>query len=170
MMRRCADTDFKAIESIINEAAVAYRGHIPSDCYHVPYMTGAALRAELDAGVSFWGWENEGELVAVMGIERKRSVTLIRHAYTRTSWQGRGLGSQLLDLLIGQAQGPLLIGTWAGATWAIEFYQRRGFEMLPPATAAPLLDKYWRVPPRQKEPEVSVVLAHRERPLPEDTP
>ena len=130
-------------------------------------MAPDALRAEMDAGVFFWGWEEAGELIAVMGIEHKSGVTLIRHAYTRTEHQGRGIGAQLLEHLVSMTEGPLLVGTWAGATWAVAFYLRRGFRLLEPPAAAPLLDTYWRVPPRQKQPSVSVVLAYRDRPLPD---
>src|SRR5690348_2958835 len=99
MIRPCADADFAAIESIVNEAAEAYRGVIPADCWHEPYMPAAALAAEIAAGVEFWGWEEAGALAGVMGIQPVRDVTLIRHAYVRTAHQGRGIGGALLDFL-----------------------------------------------------------------------
>jgi GNAT superfamily N-acetyltransferase len=127
-------------------------------------MSQPALRAELAAGVEFSGWETDGELVAVMGIEHVRDgVTLIRHAYTRKQYQGRDIGAHLLEFLVTRTDGPLLVGTWAGATWAIRFYERLGSELASPSAACAMLDAYWRVPQRQKEPTVSVVLFHRTR-------
>ena len=158
MIRRCLDADLAAIESIINEAAEAYRGVIPPDRWHEPYMSAAELQAEIDAGVDFWGWEDSGTLAGVMGIQRVRDVTLIRHAYVRTAAQGRGIGAELLTFLKRQAQGSLLVGTWAAAEWAIRFYQRHGFRLLPSAEKDRLLATYWNIPERQKE--TSVVLAH----------
>src|SRR5438445_791895 len=99
MIRRCTDADFPEIEAIINEAAKAYQGAIPADCWHEPYMTGSALKAEIDAGVEFWGWEEAGRLAGVMGIQPVREVTLIRHAYVQKAWQGRGIGAALLAFL-----------------------------------------------------------------------
>jgi len=158
MIRRCVDTDFPVIESIINEAAQAYRGAIPADRWHEPYMTASALQAEIDAGVVFSGWEDAGTLIGVMGIQRVRDVTLIRHAYVRTAHQARGIGAALLTHLAGQANGPLLVGTWAAATWAIRFYECHGFRLVSPAEKDRLLGTYWNIPPRQKE--VSVVLVY----------
>ncbi len=158
MIRRCADGDFAAIESVINEAAQAYRGVIPADCRHEPYMTASALKAEMDAEITFWGWEDSGALIGVMGIQQVRDVTLIRHAYVRTAHQGRGIGAALLTFLAGQATGPLLVGTWAEAEWAIRFYQRHGFRLVSPAEKDKLLRTYWSIPLRQKE--TSVVLVY----------
>ena len=158
MIRRCADGDFAAIESVINEAAQAYRGVIPADCWHEPYMTASALKAEIDAEITFWGWEDSGALIGIMGIQQVRDVTLIRHAYVRTAHQGRGIGAALLTFLAGQAPGPLLVGTWAAAEWAIRFYQRHGFRLVSPAEKDKLLGTYWSIPLRQKE--TSVVLVY----------
>jgi len=158
MIRRCADGDFAAIESVINEAAQAYRGVIPADCWHEPYMTASALKAEIDAEIAFWGWEDSGALIGIMGIQQVRDVTLIRHAYVRTAHQGRGIGAALLTFLAGQATGPLLVGTWAAAEWAIRFYQRHGFRLVSPAEKDRLLGTYWSIPLRQKE--TSVVLVY----------
>jgi GNAT superfamily N-acetyltransferase len=159
MIRRCVNSDFPAIEAVINEAAGAYRGVIPADCWHEPYMTGAALQTEVDAGVNFRGWEDSGALIGVMGIQHVRDVTLIRHAYVRTAHQGRGIGGALLRFFADQATGRLLVGTWAAAEWAIRFYQRHGFRLASPAEKDRLLSEYWNIPARQKE--VSVVLEYR---------
>jgi GNAT superfamily N-acetyltransferase len=116
MIRSCTDADFQVIEAVINEAAQAYRGAIPADCWHEPYMTGPALKTEIEAGVKFWGWDESSTLIAVMGIQHIRDVTLIRHAYVQTAHQGRGIGGALLKFLTDQTTGPLLVGTWAAAT------------------------------------------------------
>ena len=158
MIRQCIEADLPAVEAVINEGAQAYRGVIPPDRWREPYMTASALRAEIDAGVDFWGWEESGTLAGVMGIQHVRDVTLIRHAYVRTAQQGRGIGGALLAFLTGQASGPLLVGTWAAAEWAIRFYQRHGFQLVPPAEKDRLLATYWHIPERQKE--TSVVLLH----------
>jgi len=159
MIRRCIDSDFAAMEAVINQAALAYRGVIPADTWHEPYMTAAALRAEIDSGVQFWGWEESGTLIGVMGIQQVRDATLIRHAYVRTEYQGRGIGAALLTFLSEQATGPLLVGTWAAAEWAVRFYQRHGFRLVSPAEKDRLLDTYWRIPSRQKETSVVLVYA-----------
>jgi GNAT superfamily N-acetyltransferase len=158
MIRRCVDADFPAIEVIVNEAAQAYQGVIPADCWHEPYMTASALKAEIDAGVNFWGWDEDRALIGIMGIQQVRDATLIRHAYVRTAYQGRGIGGALLASLAGQATGPLLVGTWAAAEWAIRFYERHGFRLVSPAEKDRLLGTYWSIPLRQQE--TSVVLAY----------
>jgi GNAT superfamily N-acetyltransferase len=157
MIRRCSNADLPTIESIVNEAAQAYRGAIPADRWHEPYMTRDALDAEIAAGVEFWGWDDAGALIGVMGIQPVRDVTLIRHAYVRTGRQGRGIGGSLLRFLSERATGPLLVGTWAAAEWAIRFYQRHGFRLVPPDEKDRLLDTYWSIPARQRD--TSVVLA-----------
>jgi GNAT superfamily N-acetyltransferase len=157
MIRPCGEADVAAIETIINEAAQAYRGVIPADCWHEPYMTGPALRAEIAAGVVFWGWDESGRLEGVMGIQRVRDATLVRHAYVRTGLQGRGIGGALLTTLLTRTDGPLLVGTWAAAAWAIRFYERHGFRLQPPDETDRLLRTYWSIPVRQRE--TSVVLA-----------
>ena len=164
MIRRCLDADFPAIEAVINEAARAYQGVIPDDCWHEPYMSAAALKAEIAAGVDFWGWQEAAILAGVMGIQQVRGATLIRHAYVRPAHQGRGIGSGLINFLERQAAGPLLVGTWAAATWAIGFYERHGFRVTSPSEKDRLLDMYWRISARQKE--TSVVLASTRFPLP----
>lgn len=159
MIRECRDSDVPAIEAIVNEAASAYKGVIPSDCWHDPYMSRAELVSEIAAGVSFSGWEECGDLVGVMGLQRVRDVTLIRHAYVRASFQGRGIGSALLTELCAKASGRLLVGTWAAARWAIRFYERHGFHLVPPDEKDRLLSAYWTVSPRQRETSVVLVYA-----------
>lgn len=155
MIRDCRPEDTRRILHIINQAATAYRGVIPDDCYHEPYMSAEELAGEMRR-VRFLGWEEEGQLVGVMGIEPVADVTLVRHAYVLPRWQRRGIGSRLLEHLIDlTGTGRLLVGTWAAASWAIDFYRRRGFE--PEADGAGLLERYWDIPRRQIE--TSVVLA-----------
>ena len=158
MLRLFNDADFVQIESVINEAAQAYRGSIPADCWHEPYVTAAALHAEIEAGVRFWGWDESSALVGVMGVQQVRDVTLIRHAYVRTAHQGRGIGAALLRHLVSQAEGPLLVGAWAAAEWAIHFYARHGFRLIPSVEKDRLLETYWNISARQKE--TSVVLRY----------
>jgi GNAT superfamily N-acetyltransferase len=159
MIRRCAETDFEAILAVINEAARAYDGVIPADRYHEPYMPGEELRGEIEAGVEFWAWEEDGAALGVMGIQDVKDVTLIRHAYVRTADQRRGIGARLLAHLRDRTVRPLLIGTWADAVWAIRFYEKHGFELTSAEQKAALLRRYWSVPKRQIE--TSVVLAER---------
>ena len=159
MIRRCTDDDIPAIDTIINEAATIYRGAIPDDCWHEPYMSRSALLAEMAAGVEFWGWEDGGALVGVMGVQDVRDVTLIRHAYVKPSHQGHGVGGALLTTLTDRASRPLLIGTWAAAQWAIGFYRKHGFEVAGREETLRLLDTYWRISPRQRD--TSVVLSRR---------
>jgi GNAT superfamily N-acetyltransferase len=159
MIRRCIDADFPAIETVVNEAAQAYRGVIPADCWQEPYMTASALKNEIDAGVDFWGWDESSSLIGIMGIQHVCDVTLIRHAYVRTAYQGRGIGGALLTSLADQATGPLLVGTWAAAEWAIRFYERHGFRLAAQAEKDRLLRIYWSIPLRQKETSVVLVYA-----------
>jgi GNAT superfamily N-acetyltransferase len=157
MIRPCRDTEFDLIHAIINDAALAYKGVIPADCWKEPYMTEEELRHEIGQGVVFWGEEEAGELVAVMGIQDVRDVTLIRHAYVRTTKRNQGIGGRLLSFLQGQTRRPILIGTWADAAWAVCFYEKRRFRLVSPEEKDRLLKKYWRVSQRQIE--TSVVLA-----------
>jgi len=156
MIRRCTDNDLVTIEAIINEAANAYRGVIPADCWHEPSMPRTALVAEVAAGVAFYAWDDVGMPVGVMGLQRVKDVTLIRHAYVRPSHQSRGIGRDLLQWLAQQATGRLLVGTWADATWAIRFYERHGFRLVPQPQKDRLLDTYWTISSRQRD--TSVVL------------
>jgi GNAT superfamily N-acetyltransferase len=144
---------------IINEAARAYKGVIPVDRWHEPYMSRQELEHEIAQGVRFWGsWEGE-ELVAVMGIQDVQDVTLVRHAYVRPLHQGRGIGGRLLNHLCGLTTRPMLVGTWSDAVWAIRFYQKHGFAVTSPQEKTQLLRRYWDIPERQVE--TSVVLADR---------
>ena len=143
---------------IINTAAEAYRGAIPADCWQEPYMSADELGAEMAAGVEFWGCEQHGSLVGIMGAQTVRDVELIRHAYVRPDWQRHGVGTALIMQLRALARRPMLVGTWAGASWAIRFYERHGFRLLEPGVARTLLESYWRIGERQME--TSVVLAH----------
>jgi GNAT superfamily N-acetyltransferase len=157
MIRRCDDRDFEVIWVIINDGAQAYKGTIPADRWTEPYMSREKLQKEIDEGVVFWGYEEGGELTGVMGIQEVRDVTLVRHAYVRTSGQKRGIGGQLLSHLRGMAGGPMLIGTWADAAWAIQFYERHGFQLVGRQEKDRLLKRYWSIPDRQID--TSVVLA-----------
>jgi N-acetylglutamate synthase-like GNAT family acetyltransferase len=157
LIRLCNDADFEAMYAIINDAAEAYRGVIPEDRWHEPYMSREELRHEIACGVRFWGYEQQGELVGVMGIQDVEDVTLIRHAYVRTAERGQGIGGTLLCELRRMTARPILIGTWAAATWAIRFYQRHGFRQVTPEEKNRLLKQYWTIPERQIE--TSVVLA-----------
>jgi N-acetylglutamate synthase-like GNAT family acetyltransferase len=157
MIRRCTDSDFEQIWSIINDGALAYRGKIPEDCWTEPYMSREKLQHEIGEGVAFWAYEDLGTLVGVMGIQEVEDVTLIRHAYVRTNKQKGGIGARLLKHLAESAKSPVLIGTWADAVWAIRFYEKHSFVLVGPAEKDRLLEKYWKIPERQKE--TSVVLA-----------
>ena len=156
MIRRCTSNDIPTIDSIINEAAEKYRGVIPADCWHEPYMSRADLEREIAAGVAFSGWDEHGELVGVMGVQRVKDATLIRHAYVRTAQQGQGIGGKLLKAC-SEVNGTLLIGTWADASWAIRFYQSHGFRLAPQDEKNRLLTTYWTISPRQRDTSVVLV-------------
>src|SRR5689334_22158580 len=160
VIRRCRDDERPAILAIVNAAAEAYRGVIPADRWHEPYMPADELDREIAAGVEFWGYEDDGTLAGVMGIQPVRDVELIRHAYVVPGGQRRGIGGKLLQHLLARGERPMLVGTWAAAQWAIDFYARHGFELVDPVRTAELLEEYWDIPTRQVE--TSVVLA---RPL-----
>ncbi|MEJ2723204.1 MAG: GNAT family N-acetyltransferase [Deltaproteobacteria bacterium] len=159
MIRKCGPADFETIHSIINEAAQKYKGIIHEDCWKEPYMAREELEHEIENGVVFWGYERNGELTGVMGIQHVRDVTLIRHSYVRMTAQEQGVGSKLLSFLVKQTARPILIGTWANAAWAIRFYEKRGFKLVSQEERDPLLKKYWSIAQRQIE--TSVVLADR---------
>jgi len=159
MIRKCDDTDFEAIYEIVNDGAQAYKGVIPADRLKDPYMDRDELRHEIDAGVEFWGYEEAGELLGVMGIQHVLDVTLIRHAYVQTARQNRGIGGKLLLHLRTMTSRPILIGTWADASWAIRFYEKHGFRVVTVEEKNRLLKKYWSIPDRQIE--TSVVLAEK---------
>ena len=154
MIRQCQPQDIESIYTVINESARAYQGVIPPDCYHEPYMSIDELSREMGE-MSFFGWQDEGQLVGVMGFQQVKDVTLIRHAYAITSRQGQGIGSKLLNYLRNLCQTQrLLVGTWADAFWAVAFYEKHGFRLLPDKDE--LLRTYWRITDRQRE--TSVVL------------
>ena len=160
MVRRIAGGERDDVLAIVNQAAEAYRGVIPADRWHEPYMSAEELDREIAAGVEFWGIEDgAGVLAGVMGIQAVRDVDLIRHAYVRPGLQGGGIGRRLLEELTARAQRPLLVGTWAAAAWAVRFYERNGFELVGREEKDRLLAAYWDIPERQVE--TSVVLAHR---------
>ncbi len=158
LIRPCTDADVPTIFQIINDAARAYSGVIPDDCMHDPYMSPEELAAEIGDGVEFAGYEVDGTLVGVMGRQDRGEVMLIRHAYVRTVDRGRGIGTLLLHSLEHTTAKPILIGTWGAAAWAIRFYEKNGYRLLPRAETVELLHRYWNVPERQIE--VSVVLAN----------
>jgi GNAT superfamily N-acetyltransferase len=154
MIRELSSKDARTIYEVINKAARAYQGVIPGDCYHDPYMPKEELRHEM-ARMTFFGWDEGHRIVGVVGFQLVKEVTLVRHAYVLPNYQGRGIGTKLLDHVKQMTKtGYLLVGTWADATWAITFYQRSGFRLMP--NKDELLAKYWEVPRRQVE--TSVVL------------
>jgi len=158
MIRPCTESDSAEIFAIVNDAAQAYKSVIPSDRWREPYMPLAELHEEISAGVKFWGYEDDGRLVGVMGMQLVKDVTLIRHAYVRTGMRSRGIGSKLLAHLLGPINGRILVGTWQVADWAVRFYQKHGFELVGEAEKNRLLKSYWNIPRRQIE--TSVVLVH----------
>ena len=159
IIRKCTDHDFETIYEIINEAAQVYKGVIPEDRWHGPYMPREELRSEIQDGIEFWGIEQDGHLAGVMGIQDRGDVTLIRHSYVRAKAQKKGIGTELLQHLEQLTDKPVLIGTWADASWAIFFYTKNGYILLSKAETVELLQKYWSIPERQVT--TSVVLADR---------
>jgi GNAT superfamily N-acetyltransferase len=156
-IRPCRDDERGAILAIVNAAAEAYRGVIPDDRWHEPYMDPRELDGEIADGVAFWGHEADGALTGVMGIQPVGEFDLIRHAYVLPGSQGQGVGRALLAHLRRRSVRPMLVGTWAAADWAIRFYRSNGFELVSPERKTELLETYWRIPERQIE--TSVVLA-----------
>ena len=156
-IRRSVEADLPAILAVVNDAAQAYRGVIPADRWHEPYMPKDELEKEISDGVAFWVAEEDGRVLGVMGIQDKGDVALVRHAYVASATQGKGVGTKLLRHVGGLADKPILIGTWAAASWAIEFYERNGFTVVPDGEKDRLLRTYWSIPARQIE--TSVVLA-----------
>jgi N-acetylglutamate synthase-like GNAT family acetyltransferase len=161
MIRICKNSDFQAIYEIINDAAQAYKGIIPKECWNDPYMQYEELMEEIKDGVVFWGWEDNDQPIGLMGIQEKSDVTLIRHAYVLTRFQKRGIGTKLLHRLENITNKPILIGTWAAASWAISFYEKNGYTLTSEEEKYRLLKKYWSIPDRQVE--TSVVLASQTR-------
>lgn len=157
MITPAKESDFEQIYQVINDAAVAYKGIIPADRWHDPYMSKNELIAQLEDGVKFWCYVDNGIILGVMGIQDKTDVSLIRHAYVRTTSRNKGIGSKLLAHLSALTSNPILIGTWANASWAIEFYLKHGFQLVSENEKEQLLRKYWSIPERQIE--TSVVLS-----------
>ena len=157
MIRSLSPSDFDATLKVINDAAQAYKGVIPSDRWKEPYMSAEELREEVEAGVRFFGWVKGDHLLGVAGIQPVKDTTLIRHTYVLTKRQRKGIGSRLLEHLIGLAKtSEILVGTWADATWAIRFYEKHGFKLVSPEEKDRLLRTSWNIPERQVE--TSVVL------------
>ena len=159
-IRGSTEADLVSMLAIINDAAQAYRGVIPSDRWHEPYMSMDELIKELANGIAFWVAEDAGRLLGLMGIQDKGPVSLVRHAYVAKATQRSGVGTGLLRHVEQLAEKPILIGTWANASWAIEFYRRNGFTLVPDSQKDHLLRTYWSIPERQIE--TSVVLADRQ--------
>ena len=157
MIRKSVDNDFTAMLAIINDAARAYRGVIPADRWHEPYMPADELSEEIASGVVFWVAEREGQLAGLMGIQDKGDVALVRHAYVAPTTQRSGVGTRLLHHVESLVDKPILIGTWAAASWAVEFYRRNGYAVVTSSEKDRLLRTYWSIPARQIE--TSVVLA-----------
>jgi GNAT superfamily N-acetyltransferase len=158
-IRMSEEADLPAMLAVVNDAARAYRGVIPTDRWHEPYMPGEEFVSEIAQGIRFWVAEEEGRLLGVMGIQDKGEVTLVRHAYVAPAAQRMGVGTKLLRHVEGLVDKPILIGTWAAADWAIDFYRRNGFTVVPASHKDRLLRTYWSIPERQIE--TSVVLGDR---------
>ena len=158
LITKSRTSDFKQIYEIINDAASAYKGIIPEDGWHEPYMSELELQNQIDRGVEFWCYSDNDEILGVMGIQDKSEVALIRHAYVKTTARNKGIGSKLLQHLSQLTKKPILIGTWADAIWAINFYKKHGFRLVSFTEKERLLRKYWTIPLRQIE--TSVVLAN----------
>lgn len=162
MIRPLAETDFEEVHAIVNEAAQAYRGVIPADRWHEPYMSRDELRKEIAAGVEFSVLVEGERMIGVMGVQRVRDATLIRHAYVRKLAQRQGTGTALMQHLLAATGGRVMVGTWAAAEWAIRFYQRHGFRLASAEEKDRLLSSYWSIPDRQRETSVVLVLGKGE--------
>ena len=158
MFQICSESDFDSTFNVINSAAIAYKGIIPADRWKEPYMSQKELAEEIDSGVIFWCYKENDNILGVMGIQDVKDVTLIRHAYTVPSYQRKGIGSKLLQHLGSLTKRPLLMGTWADAEWAVQFYEKHGFNLVTEKEKDILLRKYWNIPERQVE--TSVVLSN----------
>ncbi len=159
MIRKCLDPETEIICEIINDASIAYKGQIPADRWKEPYMPLGELKHEISEGVVFYCYEEDGEILGVMGIQDVLDVKLIRHAYVRTKKRKGGIGTLLLRFLIDNQEKPILIGTWKDATWAIDFYIKNGFREVSEEEKNILLKKYWNIPDRQVV--TSTVLTNR---------
>jgi N-acetylglutamate synthase-like GNAT family acetyltransferase len=157
VIRQSREGDSAAMLAIINAAAQAYRAVIPADLWQDPYMPPEELEKQVAEGVTFWVAEEDRRLLGIMGIQDKGEVTLVRHAYVAPAVQRTGVGTSLLDHLRGLTSKPVLIGTWAASSWAIDFYRKNGFNVVPSTDYRVLIRRYWSIPARQIE--TSVVLA-----------
>jgi GNAT superfamily N-acetyltransferase len=157
MICRVPFSELNAVLRVVNDAAEVYKGVIPTDRWKTPYMSAEELKAEVESGVQFYGCMEGKALVGIMGIQRVKNVTLIRHAYVVTSYQRRGIGAKLLNHLMGLAgTRVVLVGTWTAAWWAVRFYEKHGFKLVTTEKKDKLLREYWNIPERQVE--TSVVL------------
>ena len=166
MIRQSTPADFDSIYEVINDSAVAYRGVIPEDRWHDPYMPERELQKQIDEDVIFWCYERQKLIIGVMGIQDRGDVTLIRHAYVRTESRAGGIGSALMKHLLTLSSKPVLIGTWAAASWAVSFYRKHGFNVVSEAEKDFLLKKYWNIPERQVATSVVLADEHYSRGLP----
>ena len=152
MISEYKKTDTSKILNIINDASIKYKGVIPDDCWKEPYMSEQELIDEFSDGVRIYGYNHNNELIGVIGIQEVKDVVLIRHAYTLSSYQGKGAGSALLEYLLKKnLNSRLLVGTWKDATWAIKFYEKFGFILHTKEEKTLLLKKYWKIPSKQIE-------------------
>jgi N-acetylglutamate synthase-like GNAT family acetyltransferase len=158
MIRKFRIDDINAINEIINDSAMAYKDVIPDDRWHDPYMSREELSRQIKDGVIFWCYEEAENILGVMGIQDKKEVDLIRHAYVRTNVRNKGIGSKLIKFLYLQSEKPILIGTWEAAYWAVKFYEKHGFIKVTKQEKNYLLKKFWSIPERQVN--TSVVLAN----------
>lgn len=164
MIRKAVDEDVEEIFNVINDAAIAYKGVIPPDRWHEPYMTKEELNAQIEDGVGFSCYVDNHEIIGVMGIQDKTDVKLIRHAYVKTKHRNKGIGTRLLQELIQDSTKPILIGTWKAAHWAIRFYEKHGFRLVDEDEKNYLLKTYWMIPERQVETSVVLVDENYKKP------
>ena len=152
MISEYKKTDFSKILQIINEASLKYKGVIPDNCWNEPYMSEQELINEFNDGVRMYGYHHNNTLIGVIGVQEVKDVILIRHAYTLSSHQGKGVGSALLEYLLKKNKNyRLLVGTWKNATWAIQFYKKFDFIIHTKEETTLLLKKYWNIPTKQIE-------------------
>ena len=150
MIREYKKSDSSKILYVINDAAIRYKGIIPDNCWHEPYMSEQKLVNEFNAGVCMYGYHHNNKLIGVIGIQEVKDVILIRHAYTLTFYQGKGTGSELLKYLLKKnTNSRLLVGTWRNATWAIRFYEKFDFILHTKKQSTLLLKKYWKISSKQ---------------------
>ena len=152
MISEYKKTDTSKILHIINEASLKYKGVIPDNCWNEPYMSEQELIGEFNDGVRMYGYHHNNILIGVIGVQEVEDVILIRHAYTLSSHQGKGVGSALLEYLLKKNKNSrLLVGTWKNATWAIQFYKKFDFIIHTKEETTLLLKKYWNIPTKQIE-------------------